>query len=285
MQTLTLTGIRIYPIKSLAGIMRSQARVLGKGLEYDRRWMLVDEYGVFLTQRVHGTMALFDVHESPQGFVITFAGDSITLPFDPGNPVNPFEVQIWDDRVVAFEVNREFSAWFSRKLDIQCRLMAFPESNPRQIETTFAANGENVSLADAYPLMIIGEASLADLNARLREPLTMNRFRPNLIFSGGAPYEEDTWNEFSIGGEQFNGVKRCARCVLTTINPLTGVKGVEPLKTLATYRRRKNKIFFGQNVIARTRNEIRVGDTIQVNTYHQEIADLSTNAQYDSAVS
>jgi uncharacterized protein len=284
MQTLTLTGIRIYPIKSLAGIMRSRATVLGKGLEYDRRWMLVDENGVFLTQRVHGTMALFDVRESPQGFVISNQGDNLTLPFDPGNAVNPFEVQIWDDRVVAFEVNPEFSEWFSRKLDIQCRLMAFPESNPRQIETP-SVDGENVSLADAYPLMIIGEASLADLNSRLSEPMTMNRFRPNLIFSGGAPYEEDTWNEFTIGGEQFTGVKRCARCVLTTINPLTGVKGVEPLKTLATYRRRNNKIYFGQNVIARTRNEIRVGDTIKVNTYHQVIANLSTNAHHDSAVS
>src|SRR6187551_1336570 len=198
MQTLTLTGIRIYPIKSLAGIARSRATVLAKGLEHDRRWMLVDENGVFLTQRVHGTMALFDVRESPQGFVISHQGDSITLPFDQGSAVNPFEVQIWDDRVVAFEVNPEFSGWFSRKLGIQCRLVAFPESNPRQIEATLAAEGENVSLADAYPLMIIGESSLADLNARLPEPLTMNRFRPNLIFSGGAPYEEDTWNEFSI---------------------------------------------------------------------------------------
>jgi uncharacterized protein len=285
MQTLTLTGIRIYPIKSLAGITRSQARVLPKGLEYDRRWMLIDENGVFLTQRVHGTMALFDVRESPQGFVITYQGDSIALPFNPGNPVNPFEVQIWDDRVVAFEVDPEFSAWFSRKLDVRCRLVAFPESNPRPIDMTLANVGENVSLADAYPLLIIGEASLADLNARLTEPMTMNRFRPNLIFSGGKPYEEDTWNKFSIGDEQFSGVKRCARCVLTTINPVTAVKGVEPLKTLATYRRRDNKIYFGQNVIAHTRNEIRIGDTIMVNTYHPVIANLPNNAHYDNAVS
>jgi uncharacterized protein YcbX len=285
MQMLALTGIRIYPIKSLAGIARSRARVLPKGLEYDRRWMLVDENGVFLTQRVHRTMALFDVRESPQGFVISHQGDSVTLPYEQGSASNPFEVQIWDDRVVAFEVSSKFSSWFSEKLDVRCRLVAFPESNPRQIETKFATEGENVSLADAYPLMIIGESSLEDLNTRLLEPMAMNRFRPNLIFSGGTPYEEDTWNEFSIGGKQFNGVKRCARCILTTINPLTGIKGAEPLKTLATYRRANNKIYFGQNVIAHTQEEIRVGDTIQVKTYHEVLTDLSTNAHYDSAVS
>lgn len=281
----TLTGIRIYPIKSLAGITRSQAKVLAKGLEYDRRWMLVDENGVFLTQRVHGTMALFGVRDSPQGFVISHQGDSITLPHEPGHATDPFEVQIWDDRVVASEVNPEFSSWFSEKLDFRCRLVAFPESNPRQIDMAHAAPDENVSLADAFPLMIIGESSLADLNARLPEPITMSRFRPNLIFSGGVPYEEDTWNEFTIGGRSFNGVKKCARCVLITINPLTAVKGVEPLKTLSTYRRANNKIYFGQNVIARTRDEIRVGDAIQVHTYHQVTAKLSNNAHYDSALS
>jgi uncharacterized protein YcbX len=285
MQMLTLTGIRIYPIKSLAGITRSRARVLPKGLEYDRRWMLVDENGVFLTQRIHGTMALFDVRESPQGFVISHQGDSVTLPYEQGIATDPFEVQIWDDRVVAFEVSTQLSSWFSGKLDIRCRLVAFPESNPRQIETKFAKAGENVSLADAYPLMIIGESSLEDLNSRLPEPITMKRFRPNLIFSGGTPYEEDTWNEFSIGGKLFNGVKQCARCILTTINPLTGTKGAEPLKTLATYRRANNKIYFGQNVIAQGQDEIRVGDTIKVNTYHQVLTNLSTNAHYDSAVS
>lgn len=281
---LTLTGIRYYPIKSLAGITRTRATVLAKGLEYDRRWMLVDENGVFMTQRVHGEMALFGVEESREGFVVTFDGDAITLPYEQGEANYPFDVQIWDDRVKAFEVNPAFSSWFSEKLGMSCRLVAFPESNPRQIEVPFAAPGENVSLADAFPLLLIGESSLEDLNARLKEPLGMNRFRPNLVFSGGAPYEEDTWRDFSISGKQFRGTKRCARCVLTTINPLTGQKGAEPLKTLATYRRENNKIYFGQNVIARSLDEIKVGDTIQVHSYQPVPANLN-NAQYDSALS
>lgn len=282
---LTLTGIRVYPIKSLAGIERSRSLILQKGLEHDRRWMLVDENGVFMTQRVHGTMALFGMKESPQGFVISHDGDSIILPYDQGTVHASFEVQIWDDRVIAHEVNPEYSAWFSTKLGMNCRLVAFPESNVRQIDTAFAAAGENVSLADAYPLMIIGESSLEDLNTRLREPLLMNRFRPNLIFSGGAPYEEDTWNEFHIGAVPFNGIKRCARCVLTTVNPLTGQKGPEPLKTLSTYRKANNKIYFGQNVIARAIREISVGDSIEVSSYLPVPANFTNNAQYDSALS
>ncbi|MGC3947527.1 MAG: MOSC domain-containing protein [Chryseolinea sp.] len=266
---LTLSEIRIYPIKSLAGISKSSANLQSKGLEHDRRWMLVDDDGVFLTQRVHSGMALFEMHESRDGFVIARQGEHIVLPYQQAEPVNPFEVQIWDDRVTAFEVSTEFSRWFSDKLGISCRLVAFPESNPRQIDPAYAEAGEYVSLADAYPLMIIGESSLADLNSKLAESISMNRFRPNLTFSGGLPFEEDSWKEFSIGGNQFSGVKRCARCVLITINPLTGEKGAEPLKTLSTYRKENNKVYFGQNLIARTHNEIKVGDAIQVTAYHQ----------------
>jgi len=282
---LTLSGIRIYPIKSLAGISKTQAKLLPKGLEFDRRWMLVDDEGVFLTQRIHGVMALFDVHESREGFVITYEGESIVLPYQQSEPASPFEVQIWDDRVLAHEVGPDFSNWFSQRLGISCRLVAFPESNPRQVDPSHAAPGENVSLADAYPLMIIGESSLDDLNSKLDDPITMNRFRPNLIFSGGTPYEEDSWKDFSIGESSFMGAKRCARCVLITINPSTGIKGVEPLRTLSKYRKENNKIYFGQNVIARTYNEIRVGDTILVTSRHQAIPQLTNNAHHDSAVS
>src|SRR4051794_28796915 len=118
---LTLTGIRIYPIKSLAAVTRVKARVLPKGLENDRRWMLVDERGVFMTQRVHTKMALFGVAETSRGYTITHQGESLTLPFDQGDASHPFEVEIWDDRVMAHEVNAEYSAWFSRKLDIPCK--------------------------------------------------------------------------------------------------------------------------------------------------------------------
>lgn len=282
---LSLTGIRIYPIKSLAGVSRRSARVLPKGLENDRRWMLVDDDGVFMTQREHTKMALFGVVETAQGYVITHQGESVTLSPERREAANSFQAQIWNDRVMAYEVSPGHSAWFTKHLGLSCRLVAFPEESPRQVELPLASPGENVSLADAFPLMMIGEASLADLNSRLAEPIAMNRFRPNLIFSGGRPYEEDTWQAFSIGGKDFRGVKRCARCVLTTVNPETGEKGPEPLKTLATYRKENNKIYFGQNVLPRNTDVISVGDTIQVSSYHTLITDLKTNAHYGSAVS
>ena len=282
---LTLSGIWIYPVKSLAGVFRSRAMLLPKGLEHDRRWMLVDEHGVFLTQRVHGSMALFTVQESGEGFVIAHQDENIVLPYQQAEPSDSFEVQIWDDRVRAFEVDPSYSAWFSRKLGIRCRLVAFPEANARQIDTSYAKAGENVSLADAYPLMMIGEATLAYLNSKLDEPVPMTRFRPNLTFTGGSPHDEDTWKDFTIGGNSFSGIKRCARCVLTTVDPKTGKKGSEPLKTLSTYRKENGKTYFGQNLIARTTNEIRIGDTIEVRTYHEARVHHNKNAQYDSALS
>lgn len=269
---LRLTEIWIYPVKSLGGVPLIRSRMLPKGLQYDRRWMLVDDNGVVITQRVHTQMAFFRVHQQGDVFIITHAGDTLELPADAPAGGEPLDVQIWDDRVTAFEVSPYHSQWFSERMRISCRLVSFPEENPRQIDTRYAAAGEHVSLADAYPLLIIGEASLAYLNTLLKEPITMKRFRPNLVFSGGEANDEDNWKAFHIGGQLFEGVKRCDRCVLTTIDPLTGKKGAEPLKTLASYRRVSNKIYFGQNVIGRTQDVISVGDRIEVVSRH----DLAT---------
>ena len=126
----------------------------------------------------------------------------------------------------------------------------------------YKINDENVSLADGFPLMIIGMASLDDLNHRLKVPLPMNRFRPNLIFTGGEAYEEDGWKNFTVGKNRFAGVKPCARCVTTTVNQETGEKGMEPLVTLSKYRKKDNQVYFGQNVLAIDKNEIHEGDEI-----------------------
>ena len=132
------------------------------------------------------------------------------------------------------------------------------------MDARYAHANEQVSLADGYPLLIIGEASLADLNKRLPSPVPMNRFRPNLVFSGGHAYEEDAWKEFRIGESLFKGVKPCSRCVLTTIDQDTGAQGKEPLATLASYRKKENKIYFGQNVLALNEKTIYEGATIHV---------------------
>ncbi|AYB31284.1 MOSC domain-containing protein [Chryseolinea soli] len=262
MSRLTLSEIWIYPIKSLGGISLTQARVMKKGLQYDRRWMLVDDAGVFLTQRVHPIMALFKTSIDDTNLTVRFQEHTLQLSLAPTYDPNPLTVTIWDDTVTAHEVNPEISTWFSRHVGMSCRLVYFPEENARQVDLKYSPAGNHVSLADAYPLLIIGQSSLDDLNQRMQAPLPMNRFRPNLVFTGGEPYEEDTWRDFAVGTTRFVGVKPCARCALPTINQDTAEKGQEPTRTLATYRRSENKILFGQNVLTVEPAIVTVGEAI-----------------------
>ncbi|HEY0652557.1 MAG TPA: MOSC domain-containing protein [Chryseosolibacter sp.] len=271
MKELTLREIWIYPVKSLGGIQMEKANAMGKGLEFDRRWMLIDEHNMFMTQRVHTQMAMFKLTLSDRNITvakknaeresaITFSADSI--------PVGEkMRAKIWDDDVEVFEVDPGLSKWFSTHLKMSCRLVTFPEKNPRPVDPKYKVNNEHVSLADAYPFLIIGQSSLDDLNTRLKEPVPMNRFRPNFVFTGGAPFEEDTWREFKIGDKRFVGVKPCARCVLTTVNQETGEKGIEPLFTLSTYRKREAKVLFGQNLVGVDTGIVRVGDKISVENH------------------
>ena len=260
MQELYVSELWVYPIKSLGGIALSQAKVLPKGIAFDRRWMLVDADNRFLTQRVHHQMALFRLEYSENGFIIRYKGEQIFLPATTYG--TSFPAVIWNDIVEVMEVSKEHNEWFSRMLGISCRLVSFPELNNRPIDPGYAINNEQVSLADAYPLLIIGQNSLNDLNSRIKTPLPMNRFRPNIVFTGGAPFEEDNWQRFSIGDVRFAGVKPCARCVVTTIDQQTAEAGKEPLVTLAAYRQKNNKVLFGQNLLVVATGEIKVGDRI-----------------------
>jgi uncharacterized protein YcbX len=256
-----LSEIWIYPVKSLGGIRLSTAMVLEKGLVHDRRWMLVDENNVFMTQRVFPALALFKTRFQAEGIEIWHGSDSVRLPKKPLSETT-IHSEVWGSAVTTLEVSEQLSQWFSSSLDMRCKLVAFPEENARPVEKDYAINHENVSLADGYPLLIIGQASLDDLNKRLREPVPMNRFRPNLVFTGGVPYEEDEWRRFMVGGNRFAGVKPCSRCVMTTVNQDTGIKGHEPLATLSGYRKREGEVYFGQNVVAIDHHEINEGDEI-----------------------
>ncbi len=257
-----LSEIWIYPIKSLGGIRLKSSKVFEKGLQHDRRWMLMDEDNEFMTQRIYPRMALFKLSMGNDHFSIKYNLDSIILPFNHSFIDQLIKAKIWDDEVDVYEVSTDFSQWFSDRLQIKCKLVSFPETNARPVDEKYQINYEHVSLADAYPFLIIGEQSLADLNSRLKEPLPMNRFRPNFVFSGGQPFEEDTWKTFSIGKNKFAGVKQCARCVLTTVNQDTADKGIEPLLTLSQYRKKENKVLFGQNLIALNPFEVYEGDEI-----------------------
>ncbi len=246
----------------MGGVRVKTSRVLEKGLEYDRRWMLIDKHNNFLTQRVYPVMALFKMKMQDDGFLVLHGQDSILLPFTNGHTDKSITASIWDDKVEVYEVSDLLSHWFSERLGMDCKLVFFPENNLRPVDPKYSLNHEQVSLADAYPFLIIGEQSLRDLNSRLEEPLPMNRFRPNFVFRGGQPYEEDQWRKFSIGKSKFERVKSCARCVMTTVNQETGERGIEPLAALAKYRKKENKVLFGQNLIALDNEIIREDDFI-----------------------
>jgi uncharacterized protein YcbX len=149
-------------------------------------------------------------------------------------------------------------------LTLPCRLVYMPEDAQRKVDPNYAHGEEITSFSDGFPLLLIGQASLDDLNSRLSQPITMERFRPNIVFTGGIPYQEDEMATFDIAGIRFYGVKPCARCVITTIDILTGEKGKEPLKTLSKYRQRDNKLYFGQNCLHQSGGQIAVGDVIRL---------------------
>jgi len=224
---------------------------------------LIDDAGLFITQRVHSNMAFFKLSLSGAQFTIQYKNDSINLPVSAPVSTTPIQATIWDDAVEVHEVLGTYSRWFSQRLGINCRLVHFPETNQRLVDEKYRLDQDQVSLADGYPFLIIGESSLEDLNNRLKNPVPMNRFRPNFVFIGGDPYEEDKWRHFMIGKNRFAGVKPCGRCVLTTVNQETAERGTEPLATLASYRKTNNKINFGQNLLAIDCYEVHEGDKIE----------------------
>lgn len=267
---LTISELNIYPIKSLGGISLSSAVVTDRGLLHDRRWMLVDKENRFITQREFPQLALLKVQLGDDSLLVTHPDKgTVYIPFEQ-SAQSEQEVVIWNDTCTGVFVSHELDKWFTEASGIQCRLVHMPESTRRQVDLTYAPEGFITSFADAYPFLLIGQASLDDLNSRMAESLPMNRFRPNIVFSGGTPYQEDLLKHIRVAGIDFYGVKLCARCVLTTINQQTAQKGKEPLKTLATYRSKNNKILFGQNLIHEGAGVLTVGDTIAVLATHQE---------------
>lgn len=255
----------IYPVKSLAGIAVTEAVVTDRGFLHDRRWMLIDEHNRFISQREQPQMALFDIEITGSGLHIKhrFNTENIDIPFQPvTNEV--LNVVVWDDNFPAISVSDEADAWFTRLLRLKCRLVYMPDDAHRPVDPKYAIKQEIVSMADGYPFLLIGQASMDDLNSRLDQPVLINRFRPSIVFTGGIPYQEDEFKHFTINGIDFYGVKPCARCNVPAIDQYTGNVGKEPVKTLAKYRRWSNKVYFGQNLLHQGVGSIRVGDIISL---------------------
>ncbi|MGN6639811.1 MAG: MOSC domain-containing protein [Mucilaginibacter sp.] len=268
---LQISQLFVYPIKSMGGIPVNKVRVTDRGFEHDRRWMLVDENNLFISQREIAEMALIRPEITDAGLKVTYLrnNSSIIIPFQP--QTNEFaEMQIWDDTCTGQFVSANADRWFSDVLGFSCRLAYMPEDTHRITDQRYTPENSITSFADAYPFLLISQASLDDLNKKLPEPISMNRFRPNIVFTGGEPYSEDLMHSITINNIIFHGVKLCARCNIPTIDQDTGIQGKEPTKTLARYRFKNNKIMFGQNLIHEGIGQIAIGNTLEVLQLHDE---------------
>ena len=264
MSDITLAQIIVYPVKSLGGIVLRRANVGARGLEYDRRWMLTDENGRFLTQRELPSMARISPVLSDDCLTLHMLGSRpLKVPLCSEGAAAP--VQIWRSHCEAVPVGADADAWFGMVLGVPCRLMYMPDATRRSVNPEYSAGEGIVSFADGYPVMLLGESSLVDLNSRLAQTVPMNRFRPNLVVSGSPAFAEDRWSAIKIGEAHFHGVKLCDRCVLTTINQDVGERtGPEPLQTLAAYRRQGQKVMFGRYIIPEAPSVVSVGDSVEV---------------------
>lgn len=254
-----LSGLFIYPIKACAGVALERASVVERGLALDRRYMLVDRAGRCVTQREQPRLCLVTAALEAARIVLSAPDGSVVAVPHSLHDGERAVCQVWDD-VGSALCHAEASRWFSDFLNDDVRLVYMPDSERRAVSPKRARPDDIVSFADAYPLLVISEASLADLNSRLPQPLEMRRFRPNLVLADCEPFAEDRFTTLSIGEVSFRGVKRCERCSVTTVDPATGERGQEPLRTLAQYRLEHGKVWFGMNLIHDGPGELRVGD-------------------------
>jgi uncharacterized protein YcbX len=267
---LKISQLYIYPVKSLRGISMPSAMVTDRGFKYDRRWMIVDSNNSFLTLRQFPKMSFLKVGLMESGLKIEsleHIGNYLEIPFV--SDADELEsVTIWNAKVEAKRVGKVADHWFSDMLGSSCKLVYMPESSMRPVDTTsgYAPKGKFTSFADAYPFMMIGESSLEDLNTRIQTPVTISRFRPNIVFSGGMPYQEDTIEDFTINSIHFTGLENCKRCKIPNIDPEKGElsKDKEPLRTLSRYRMVNKKIEFGRNVVHSGTGILSVGDELQL---------------------
>ena len=269
-----VNGLFIYPVKGLRGIALPVAAVDALGLVGDRRFLVVDETGRFLTQRTIPRMALVDTVLDDATLTLSAHGaGSVAVPRAPDPAASVRSVSIWkSEGLLAEDCGDAPAAWLSDFLATRCRLVRIGEKFLRTVLKKAARPGDAFAFADGAPILVIGEASVAELNDRLvargEEALPMNRFRPNLVVTGCAAFAEDTWARFRVGEITLRAAGPCTRCIVTTTDQLTAERGKEPLRTLATYRRNADdpaEVNFGQNLINESkRGTLRVGDTIEV---------------------
>lgn len=260
----SLDHIAIYPVKGMRGLSLAESHVQPIGLAHDRRFLAIRPTGEFLSQRelarmatisslfVDGAIKLWT--DKPEEICVDLDGLSIRK-----------QVTIWKNSVDALDCGDAVATWLTEKLDEPCRLVYMDDRALRRVDANYGREGDLVSFADGFPVLLTSASSLFDLNSRMDDPVLMKRFRPNLVVDGFEPWAEDHWRRIRVGDVEFRVVKACARCIVTTTDQETGRRlGNEPLKTLATFRQWDGKVFFGMNLIPNGTGTVRVGDPVEV---------------------
>lgn len=247
----TIAGLFVYPVKSCRGIALDAARLTERGIEHDREWMIVDSRGRFLTQREAPRLAL--VAPTLCEATLEFAApgmDSLTLALDQSGPART--VEVWRDTLSAIDQGEQAAGWLSAWIGQPVRLVRFDPAVRRRCDPAFAgSSGAHTAFADGYPLLVLSQASLTDLNARMAKPLPVDRFRPNVLLSGIEAYDEDHIDKLDFGAARLTLVKPCTRCRITTTDQATAEVGMEPLATLGLYRHNAalDGVSFGVNAV------------------------------------
>lgn len=259
-----LSQIYVFPVKSFTGFSVDHWPVVPTGLRYDRKWMLIDENGQFLSQRRLPKMTLIKTRITDGQLIISASGEKdhhLPLDSEEGEDI---PVHIWTDKCTAKSTDPEIDAWLSRILDYPCRLVYHPDTEKRKVDPRYAAETDETAFSDGFPFLLANEASLAALNTAMQLEFSMLRFRPNLVVAGCDSYAEDKWRQISIDNILFKLPKPCARCPIPTVDPETGLTGKEPLTTLSKLRRWENKVYFGQNALHDKTGVLNVGSQVEI---------------------
>jgi hypothetical protein len=264
---LTVQELHIHPVKALRGYPQDTVSVASWGIETDRRWMVVRPDGHFLTQRELPLMARIAAQATAGGLLLSTEGLGVCqVPFPDAGTALHREVTVWRDTVPALDAGPAAAAWLAAALGEACSLVYLADTAARPVASQYGQAGDHVAFSDGFPVLLTSSASLEALNTALPEPITMNRFRPNIVVDGSTPWAEDRWRRIRIGTVVFRVAKPCSRCIVTTVDQHSGERPdkSEPLKTLGRTRRTVGGVMFGQNLIPDQPGRIAVGDRVEI---------------------
>jgi uncharacterized protein len=258
-----ILDILIYPVKSLGAYHQEKSYASTQGLEYDRKWMLLDDEGHMLTQREIHHLCLFNTLIDENNILVRYKENSLKFGMDDLTNVK-IKTKVWDDQAELTIANERVNHWFSNQLSKNVKIGYLEKENDRVHHSSYLSGPQAVSLADGYPYLILGTASIDFLRKKASQAISYDRFRPNIVIESEIPHEEDAYTEFQIGDAIFKNVKPCVRCMVPSINQNTAVISKEPLKTLSKYRKFGAKIDFGTLAICIKPGWISKSDTVQM---------------------